>query len=266
METIFYSKNWKLDFSGLPEVTPIIVSICGVEYGQPSLGLNYQRAIEQAGGQLVVIGWDNVEQDLEAIKPHGLLLPGGAFKTPDIWYGIQGGNDQISPRCGAYLDAIAYAKKHHLPTLGICAGMQLMAVEEGYQLAILENPQALHKAPRTRAAHKVKIEKHSLLFDILPEYLHYLTVNSRHSEFVLSKEQDCNTGWPIAYCENDGHIEAMEFNWADFALAVQWHPEDLAVLSDCSLSFMMEEQVVKASKNIFNAFILAAKDYKGYKS
>ena len=67
----------------------------------------------------------------------GVLIPGG--------FGVRG----IEGKLGA----LRYARKHGIPTLGLCLGLQCMVIEAARQLAGLDGRQ-LHRVrratPRTR--------------------------------------------------------------------------------------------------------------------
>lgn len=89
---------------------------------------SYCQAIEEAGGLPVQFGFDKVYDKLSVLKPDAVLLPGGAFRTPDCWYGKFEGDDSVNDRTKAYQEMIRYAQEFRLPLLGICAGIQLLAV------------------------------------------------------------------------------------------------------------------------------------------
>src|SRR5205807_1926233 len=112
------------------------------------------------------------------------------------------------------------------PVLGICGGMQLLAVELGgtlYQDIRAEVPGALdheqQNDPR-QPAHAAAIGAGSLLESIIGA--RDLQVNSTHHQAVRDpgRARVCATA-------PDGVIEAIEMP-GQFALGVEWHPELLA--------------------------------------
>ena len=108
---------------------PVVALLLGTENGLYETNDSYNKAIEDAGGIPVQFGFDKVYEKLSVLKPDAVLLPGGAFKTPDCWYGQFEGDDTINSRTQAYIDMLKYAEENKLPLLGICAGMQLLAVK-----------------------------------------------------------------------------------------------------------------------------------------
>lgn len=114
---------------------------------------------------------------------------------------LSGGNDigQCAERDDAELALLAYAQERHLPVLGICRGMQMLAHWGGATLRPVEGH------VRTR---------HRLSGEITGE------VNSYHG-FALA---DCPTGFEVLARSADGEIEAIRHSslpWEGW----MWHPE-----------------------------------------
>lgn len=220
---------------------PVVALLLGTENGLYETNDSYNKAIENAGGVPVQFGFDKVYEKLSVLKPDAVLLPGGAFKTPDCWYGQFEGDDTINARTQAYIDMIKYAEENKLPLLGICAGMQILAVKYCSLLRAKING---HKLPGNDEAHIIRIKAGSLLADIVgPKEL---TVNSRHNEAVNSNILGDDI--IISAMAEDGTVEAIEpkESWCDFVLGVQFHPEDLANKGNARC------------KRIFEAFVAAA--------
>lgn len=220
---------------------PVVALLLGTENGLYETNDSYNKAIEDAGGIPVQFGFDDVYHKLSVLKPDAVLLPGGAFKTPDCWYGQFEGDDTINSRTQAYIDMLKYAEENKLPLLGICAGMQLLAVKYCSLLLAKING---HKLPGNDEAHSIRIQAGSLLADIVgPKEL---TVNSRHNEAV--NPNILGDELRITAMAEDGTVEAIEPKepWCDFVLGVQFHPEDLANKGNARC------------KRIFEAFVAAA--------
>ena len=235
METIFFDPAQ--EFNKGQNV--IIASIVGTECNQYTAGsLDIQRCITENKAQLVVVKWETTYDDLAKLNPDGLLLPGGVFE-----------ND--GPRSNAYLEAIKYAEQYKLPTLGICAGMQMMARHVGAKLESLPNPDGVHRQIGVHNAHGIKCVGNSILTECgysADSGVDNL-VNSRHREAIFS--QPLKNARPIAWSDQDDNvIEAMEFEWSKFAIGIQWHPENLAMSG-------LNSQV-QQSKKLFKAFVNAA--------
>ena len=108
---------------------------------------------------------------------------------------------------------IAY--ENNIPTLGICAGMQLMGEMFGGQLIEVDN----HKHKNKKYSHEIEIDPNSKLYEIYKK--EKISVNSRHS-FAIK-----NTNLTVSAKSLDGVIEALEDKNKTFFIGVQWHPENM---------------------------------------
>jgi putative glutamine amidotransferase len=113
------------------------------------------------------------------------------------------------------------------PVLGICRGQQTLNVAAGgtlYQDIASQLPGAApHQFPEARTAlvHDLRVEPRSRLATVLGE--DRLAVNSIHHQAVERLAPDLRaTAWAP-----DGVIEGVEHPSHPFALAVQFHPEEL---------------------------------------
>jgi putative glutamine amidotransferase len=110
------------------------------------------------------------------------------------------------------------------PVLGICYGMQLLALHCGGSLhfdVATDVPGAgEHRHSDPGAHHPIDIESPSRLGSLLGAAR--VSVNSRHHQSVA----DAGRG-RITARSADGVVEAVELPGARFALGVQWHPESL---------------------------------------
>lgn len=115
-----------------------------------------------------------------------------------------------------------YVKDKDIPILGICGGMQLMAiadknVDEIKSIIVPNNTDINHQEKDKEYVHEVEIVKDSILGKIIGKTK--IKVNSRH-KFHIEK-----TNLKISAYSIDGLIEALEVPNKKFILGVQWHPE-----------------------------------------
>ena len=136
---------------------------------------------------------------------------------------------------------INYCIEQDIPLLGICCGMTNMAFATGGKVDYSKSDYMYKKHIDTsmRYKHKVRIEKNSLLYEVLGKT--ELKVNSLHGGQVTDPGK-----YRIVAHSNDGLIEGMEYTKNRFNLGVQWHPE-----------FLWKED--ESANRIFSAFIDSSK-------
>lgn len=128
----------------------------------------------------------------------GIILPGGNKPHKDIF------------------KIIKYLYLKNKPTLGICLGMQELAIFYNGKLSRLNS--FIHQSNKTYV-HEVIISENSLLYKIMGKKR--ITVNSRHHDYISYTEAS-----RVAYSK-DYIIEAIEIPNKKFMIGVQWHPESL---------------------------------------
>ena len=187
---------------------------------------SYVDAVVASGGLPVVLPPlypDGAAAADVVARLDGLVIAGGADVEP-ARYGaapdaMTGG---VRPdRDGSELALLDAAAAGDLPVLGVCRGMQLMAVAAGGTLH-QHMPNAFghdkHRpAPGVYGSHGARFEPGSRVAQVLGDAV---TVNSYHHQGVDSPGSLMVTGWA-----DDGSIESLEDPARRFALGVQWHPE-----------------------------------------
>jgi putative glutamine amidotransferase len=208
---------------------------------RPIYGNNqaYVRAIERAGGAPVLIPLLESPESVTAIRRRldGLLLTGGGDLDPALY------GEAPLPECGepererdeVEVALTRWALDERLPLLGVCRGMQLLNVVQGgslYQDIVTQRPGAprhdIIERPRGSRSHEIAIDPSSRLAAILGAPRQQ--VNSLHHQAV----NRVGAGIEVVAWSEDGIAEAMELPDHPFALAVQYHPEELVPEDEAS--------------------------------
>ncbi|RRD00933.1 membrane dipeptidase [Prevotella sp. OH937_COT-195] len=186
----------------------------------------YYMSVIEAGGTPVLIppvaDRDVIVNTLENID--GLLLTGGADINP-LWAGEEPSanlSNINSTRDLPELLATRLAYNRHIPILGICRGIQTLAValDGKVQQHVVSEIKHSQDAPREELTHSVTIEPGTLLYRIFGERKRIL-VNSIHHQAVAAPGRRFSVSAHAA----DGVIEAIESVEYKPVLGVQWHPE-----------------------------------------
>jgi putative glutamine amidotransferase len=187
----------------------------------------YAEAVNRAGGRAVLIPTDDPDADtLDRLD--ALVLAGGSDVEParygqpphptSAWY---------EARDEAEFVLLRAALARDLPVLGVCRGLQLLAIEYGGRLH-QHLPEALgHEGHRPASepgtepgygTQTVRLAAGSRLHKILGDEL---VVRCLHHQGVADPGRLTPVGWSAT----DGLIEAAEDPGRAFTLGVQWHPE-----------------------------------------
>ena len=235
-------------YATFPEATrkPVIGISGNYDEAACKLGEDYYKSVLKAGGVPVIIpplsDTDAIINTLDHVD--GLLLSGGADYNP-LYAG-----EEPSPRLGGInaerdlpellLTQLAYNRQ--IPMLGICRGIQTLAMALGGHVAqdiagLQQKDPVRHSqnARRSEPTHSVAIDADSTLYHIYKEQLssppgeragghHHLLVNSFHHQAV----DDPGRRFRVSATAPDGVVEAIESREYKSIMGVQWHPENLA--------------------------------------
>jgi len=167
-----------------------------------------------------------------------VVISGGAFDIDPKHYGeeIQGRIDRIDEnRTGLELALTKYCIEKAVPLLGICGGMQVLAVALGgglIQDIATEYSDALeHEQPTDPAESWHSVALCSQRFQRFYN-AKQIMVNSTHHQAVRASGR-----YRVAAVSSDGIIEAIECEEDSFCIGVQWHPE---LLSDILFRELIE--------------------------
>lgn len=229
-------------YSSFPEAQrKPMIGITG-NYGELTCKLaeGYYKSVVRAGGVPVIIpplsDTDAIINTLEHLD--GLILSGGADYDPRY------ADEEPCPQLGTineerdlpelFITQLAYNRQ--LPILGICRGIQTLAMALGghvrQDISDIWAHNHSQEEDRNVATHSVTVEKDSLLFHIYAQaqqssILHspfsILHVNSFHHQAV----DETGPRFRVVAKSDDGIIEAMESTEYKSILGVQWHPECL---------------------------------------
>ena len=195
------------------------------------LGQGYYKSVVAAGGVPLVIppvaDTDTIINTLSRID--GLILSGGGDFNP-LWTGEEpsvklGGINAERDLPELLITRLAYNRQ--IPMLGICRGIQTLAIALGGEVAqdISDTATVKHSqnADRSEPTHTVRTERDSILDHIYASHPRPLQVNSFHHQAVKSPGEKFRVVAKAA----DGIIEAIESTEFKPILGVQWHPECL---------------------------------------
>ncbi|WP_307803868.1 gamma-glutamyl-gamma-aminobutyrate hydrolase family protein [Micromonospora echinofusca] len=181
----------------------------------------YVRAVTGAGARAVVLPPDDGDADVLA-GLDGLVLAGGADLDPARYAEPPGRWTESRPdRDAGEFTLLTAALGADLPVLGVCRGMQLLAVAYGgrlhQHLPDVVGHDRHRPAPGVFGTHPVRFAPGSRIATVMAGSAE---VNTYHHQGVADPGGLTVTGWA-----DDGVVEAVEDPGRRFVLGVQWHPE-----------------------------------------
>lgn len=148
----------------------------------------------------IILDFNNdVKDEFNKIKPLLDLCDGFILQGGDDYYDID-------------IMITKYLYDINVPTLGICLGMQQMAMAFNGIMNNIDNHQSLDKY-----VHSVKIVESSKLYDILDKK--EIMVNSRHKSYISKTALNISSKSNV--------IESIEDKTKLFFIGIQWHPESI---------------------------------------
>ena len=201
-------------------------------YMRAYVNKDYVDAVIRAGGVPLIIPF-SVDKEViisQAQLIDGLILSGGHDINP-YNYGQEPSQKigEIFPERDIYeMILLEESKKRDIPILGICRGFQLINAAAGgtlYQdLSLIPGNILKHNqvSNPTLKTHKIEIKENSFISSIFGKET---MVNSFHHQAIDKVADD----FIVVARASDGVVEAIEHKTYKFLVAVQWHPEMLAV-------------------------------------
>ena len=186
----------------------------------------YKQVVAAGGTPVIVPPLSSTETIVETLRHlDGLLLSGGADINP-----LYQGEEPIPALHGInrerdlpelLITRLAYDRQ--LPILGICRGIQTLAVALGGKVEqdIKASIKHSQEADRSEPTHTVAVDQDSTLYNIYGSPT--LLVNSFHHQAV----REPGSKLRVVAKAPDGIIEAVESAEFKSVLGVQWHPECL---------------------------------------
>jgi putative glutamine amidotransferase len=203
-----------------------------------------------------IITLSYTEQNLADLDTcDGIVLSGGIDTHPKFYNNSRlqyplGPDTFNEPRDIFELAVFDYARKHHIPVLAICRGMQLVNCALGGDLIqdLEEKGKENHRKQTefNDGIHEVYVDKNSMFYQVAR--VEKGEVNSAHHQGLGNIADELM----VSAVSKDDVAEAAEYKdktGKPFLLCVQWHPERLKV----------EETLVPFSKNIRQAFLESIK-------
>jgi len=219
------------------------------ETGTYESAIRYSRAVEKAGGLPVLLPHCPELAGAYVQRCDGLILTGGADPVMEQFgCATDGRARRIDQNRQAFeLALLAEVDRRRddtigadLPVLGVCLGMQLMALHHG---ATLDQYMPESMGEDAASVH-IDNAQHTLVFE------HADSVLSPSDQPIVSSHRqrisDAGRMRVVARAE-DGTIEAIDAPDRPFYLGVQWHPERKDSGADDPLNLGLIYKLIEAA-------------------
>ena len=186
------------------------------------LSTSYTRSVEAAGGTVVLFPPQGQGADALVGRVDGLIVTGGADVEPQRYGQEPGPHTYVRPDRDAWeLALLDAALQRGVPTLGICRGMQLLAVHGGGRLEqhLPDVVGHTEHGPEGDAYGWTSVSTiaGSMVASMVGESMQ---VSCHHHQAVAA-----HPGFEVSARAADGTIEAIEDPERGYWVGVQWHPE-----------------------------------------
>ncbi len=192
-----------------------------------TLGVEYAEAVQAAGGlPLILPHGDDAEAVLDTLD--GLLLSGGGDLDPRS-YGEANlaAKEQRLDADRWEIDLVRAARARRLPLVGICRGMQVLAVAAGGRLEQEIAGRAGHPDMGELSAAAILAARHDVTIAPQSELGRVYGATRRQVNTIHHQAVADAGGLAVAATDPTGLIEAVESTDGWCGLGVQWHPEKL---------------------------------------
>lgn len=222
------------------------------ETGTYESAIRYSQAVERAGGLPVLLPHFAELAAAYVDRLDGLVLTGGADPVMEQFGCATDGRARRIDRGRqafelALLQQVDRRRTHRIgaaanvPVLGVCLGMQLMALHRG---ATLDQymPESMGQA---EANLHIDNAEHTLVFEHTDSVL-----SASNGKIVSSHRQRIATAGTMRVVARatDGTIEAIDDPDRPFYLGVQWHPERKDSTDDDPLNLGLIRKLIDAAR------------------